>query len=113
MVIENDLDILDLIQLFLDDIGFEVMPSQNRVPIEKIIIDNPSLILLDYFLNDGYGHDICAELKENSLTKDIPVIIMSASNHVEKYARACQASAFMPKPFDILELENIIRKHVV
>src|ERR1700745_4410835 len=80
LVIENDIDILDLLKFFLDDIGFEMLPAQNRIPIEKIISDNPNLILLDYFLNDGYGKDICLEIKDNSSTKHIPVILMSASN---------------------------------
>ena len=113
LVIENDLDILDLLKLFLDDIGFEVMPSQNRIPIEKIITDNPSLVLLDYFLNDGYGNEICLEIKENPLTKRIPVIIMSASDHIKKYALQSSADAFISKPFDILDLEILVRETLI
>lgn len=113
LVIENDLDILDLLKFFLDDIGFEVLPAQNRIPIEKIISDNPDLVIIDYFLDDGYGYDICMELKANELTKHLPVIIMSASVHVEKYAHDCEATSFISKPFDIFALEDLVRKTAI
>lgn len=109
-MIENDVDILDLLEFFLDDLGFVVMAAQHRIPIEKIIADAPQTILLDYFLDDGYGKDICLEIKANPSTQHIPVIIMSASNDIEKYAFESRADAFISKPFDLSDLKNLVRE---
>jgi DNA-binding response OmpR family regulator len=110
LVIENDAPTLELLGLFLEDTGFEVMTSEFKVPIEKIIADAPSLILLDYFLNYGHGKEICTEIKANPATKHIPVVLTSASIDLSRLALECGADAYIEKPFDLFTLENMIRE---
>jgi two-component system phosphate regulon response regulator PhoB len=112
LVIENDLDTLDILGFFLTDSGFEVLASQKTIPIEKIISDSPDIILLDYFLDDGYGKDMCLELKANALTGHIPVILISAHNKIKQIAIESCADAYLAKPFDLFELENLVRTFV-
>lgn len=113
LVIENDVDTLDVIGLLLEDTGFEVLPSENRVPIERILQQQPQLVLIDYFLNDGYGNEICLEIKANPLTRHIPVVLISTSNNIEQIAIDSLADAYISKPFDINDLEKIVRELAV
>jgi|ERR1700712_3406311 two-component system phosphate regulon response regulator PhoB len=109
LVIENDSGTLDVIGLLLADSGFQVLPSENRVPIERIIEQSPRLIIIDYFLNDGYGNEICLELKANPLTKHIPVVLISTAPNIKQIAIDSFADGYIAKPFDIIDLENIVK----
>lgn len=108
LVIENDIDILDLVGFVLEDKGVEVIESQARMPIEKIVERQPNLVLLDYYLDDGYGKEICLEIKNNPLTKHIPVILFSAMTGLEEAAKESCADAFIAKPFDIDDLSKLV-----
>ncbi|MGZ5197698.1 MAG: response regulator, partial [Kaistella sp.] len=52
------------------------------------------------------GRDICKKLKENEITRNIPVVIMSASRGLEDTAIQSGANAFIAKPFEIDEVVN-------
>jgi CheY-like chemotaxis protein len=110
LVIENDLDTLDLIGFLLEDSGYKVLPSEKRVPIERVIEQDPQLIIIDYFLNDGYGNEICLALKANPLTKHIPVVLISTSPKIKQIAIDSFADGYIEKPFDINDLERIVRE---
>lgn len=55
------------------------------------------------------GHIICIMLKSKLATKDIPIILVSASDDLESYASQCKADAFFKKPFvNIHELITLV-----
>ncbi|MGL5873069.1 MAG: response regulator, partial [Xenococcaceae cyanobacterium] len=74
----NNLEVLDQI---LASAGYQVRVEidSNRA-IEQVRLQPPDLILLDIMMPEIDGFDICQQLKVNSLTKDIPVIFISALN---------------------------------
>lgn len=113
LVIENDLDILDVVGFVFENKGLEVIESQSRVPIETIIEQNPDLVLLDYYLDEGYGKEICLAIKTNPVTKHIPVIIFSAMTGLEKAANDSCADTFIAKPFDIDDLEKLVERFIL
>jgi two-component system phosphate regulon response regulator PhoB len=110
LVIENDAGTLDLIGFLLEDSGFEVLPSEIKVPIERIIEQDPQLIIIDYYLDDGYGNEICLEIKGNPLTRRIPVILISTSPNIKQIAIDSYANGYIAKPFDIIDLEKKVRE---
>jgi CheY-like chemotaxis protein len=60
----------------------------------------PSLILLDYNTTPDNGLDVLKKLKQNSAYSDIPVVILSDSDHPH-YKKECYvngASSFIKKP---------------
>jgi DNA-binding response OmpR family regulator len=111
VVIEDDRDILDIIQFILTNEGFEVIGCDHLLQLESIILKQPSVILLDDKLADGYGNTLCLELKSNPLTKSIPVILLSASNNLDQIVNACHADAFLNKPFDLRELVKLVKRY--
>jgi len=66
--------------------------------------------LLDYLLHDGYGKEICLEIKNNPVTQHIPVIIFSAMTGLEEIAQDSCADAFLSKPFEMDDLEQMVDK---
>ena len=109
VVIEDDRDILDMIQYILADEGYNVSGFWHLEPMERIIEKNPSVILLDNRLGDGFGNTLCLSLKTNEETKHIPVVIVSASGGLEQIALKCNADAFLAKPFDLEDLIKIVK----
>jgi len=58
------------------------------------------------------GDLIAQKLKNYKSTKHIPVILFSALSHGEKIAKSVGADGFLPKPFNITDLEEIIYFHL-
>jgi DNA-binding response OmpR family regulator len=108
LVIENDADTLELLGFLFAENEFKVLEYRSKVPVEQIIRDNPDLIVLDYYLDDGYGSDICIELKKNPKTRQVPVILLSTAIDLRQIAVDCCADAYLTKPFDIQNLEKML-----
>ncbi|ETZ22404.1 response regulator [Pedobacter sp. V48] len=58
------------------------------------------LFLLDVMLPDGNGIDLCHQIRRDSRSSVLPVLIMS-SQRSEDAARTCEAESFIAKPFDL------------
>jgi DNA-binding response OmpR family regulator len=116
LVIEDDKDIRDTIVFILEGENYEVIESGNSKILKHINEHNPDLILLDNWLtewkSDPNGQQLCKELKSNHLTSHIPVIIFSAVSNIKEIAKAGRADAYMQKPFDMVELIEIVKKFV-
>ncbi|MGN6637960.1 MAG: response regulator [Mucilaginibacter sp.] len=112
LVIENDKDISDLIKLLVEGLGHEVILEPDCMALEKILLIAPDIILLDHWLNQGRGGDLCREIKAHKYMQDVPVVLISAFPNSIKLARESVADAFIEKPFDIQEVEDIIKSYL-
>lgn len=66
----------------------------------------PDLILLDIMMPKMDGYEVCQRLKENELTKDIPIIFISAVYEMLDKTKAFAVGGvdFISKPFQIEEV---------
>ncbi|MDD7969575.1 diguanylate cyclase [Roseinatronobacter alkalisoli] len=73
--------------------------------------ENPDLILLDYRLPDIDGIDICQRLRGNPATRDIPILLFSATADRQQRLTALRMGAddFLSKPLDESYLMGRIR----
>lgn len=73
--------------------------------------DSPDLILLDVRMPGLDGYAVCAELKRDERTRDIPVIFITALNEIADKAKGFELGAvdYIPKPFEILEVKARVR----
>ena len=110
LIVEDDIDTIDIIALLLQDGGYAVIKINRRISITEIAGINPDLAIIDFLLPYGLGDELCLEIKNNELTKHIPVILYSASHMLEKIAGKCKADEFISKPFDLDYLMNTINR---
>lgn len=74
----------------------------------------PDLILLDIMMPGMDGFEVCAQLKADEVTRDIPIICLTARTDRESVIRAFDAGAvdYLTKPFDGAELSSRVRIHL-
>ena len=113
LVIDDDADLLFLGSTMLRQKGYDVFSLARPENIPEVVRSfQPDLILLDIKLGDRDGRDICFELKNNLVTKQIKVILYSAfpetSIDVLKYG----ADDFVLKPYDFKHLVTRIDHHL-
>jgi two-component system phosphate regulon response regulator PhoB len=105
LIIDDDQDILDLIEFILKENGFEVIASLSAKILDDLLEIKPNLILLDDWLEDTPGHELCRLLKTNPATKHIPIVMISATMNLAHVSKECSADSYIEKPFDIKDLE--------
>ena len=107
LVADYDPAILDSLKMMLELSGYEVDTTVNGETMYKMEKDLPDLLLLDIWMSGQDGRDICKYLKHEQHTKDIPIILISASRDVMKSAHDAGADDFVTKPF---EMDDLIAK---
>jgi CheY-like chemotaxis protein len=104
-----------LLQNILEDEGFEVQTAfSGREGLEKMDSDKPDLVVLDIMMPRMDGFEVLNKIISNPVTKDIPVIMLTAKNDSkdEELAREIGAVDYMTKPVDIKNTLQRIRKFI-
>lgn len=105
LVIDDDDAILKLLVSIFTDAGYLVNAGSDVTAVYEIEKHPPALLLIDNWLSGAKtGHDICFQLKNNPITQNIPVILISATAKLDETARRCGADDYIAKPFEIDEL---------
>lgn len=73
----------------------------------------PDLILMDIKMSGKDGRVICRDLKSQLKTKNIPIILLSASHQLHDSALEAGADGFMAKPFRMNELLEKINDLII
>jgi len=113
-IADDDPDILDILSIMLETQGYTVIKSDKANNIfEYSKGELPDLILLDIWMAGLDGREICEKLKRNELTKDIPVIFISANSSIEEITKEYNANGFISKPFEMSYLLDIIHDNLL
>lgn len=74
----------------------------------------PDLILLDIMMPGMDGYEVCKILKNNPLTRHIPIIFCTAIDELERKTAGFEAGAvdYITKPFEILEVKARVKTHL-
>jgi len=104
MIADDDPGIVDAVEMLLEFEGYAVTSTVDGATVLDMKDELPDLLLLDIWMSGEDGRDICKQLKSNSLTKNIPVIMISASRDIKSSALAAGADDFIAKPFEMDEL---------
>jgi len=113
LVVDDDQDIREIIMYILESEGYQVSGLDNGSGVLKTVSQiRPDILLLDVQLGDADGRDICRELKEQSTTQDLPIIMISANSDWQDIReKQCNADDFLAKPFDITDLVEHIKRY--
>ena len=110
LIVDDDQDLLEMVEMALTDQGFNVCTlADGRSFFASIKDFNPDIILLDVFLNDADGRDLCHQLKSDPALKHIPVALYSAGHMSNSTIINSKANIYITKPFNIMQLGEKLR----
>jgi len=102
MVVDDDTDLLNILSIALGA-DFEVTTARNGIEaVERIVLYEPDLIVLDAMLPKMSGYQLCTSLRQNQNYCQTPIVFVSAksSQRDQDYCRRLGANDFVAKPFD-------------
>ncbi|MCC8078261.1 MAG: response regulator transcription factor [Oscillospiraceae bacterium] len=111
LVIEDDMNIADLLRLYLEKDGFEVFrAADGGEGVEMFRSFSPDLVLLDIMLPVMDGWSVLHEIRKDSQT---PVIMLTAKSETPDKVNGLEQGAddYITKPFEVKEL--LARIHAV
>ena len=112
LIIENDPDTLDVLETVIGELGVQTISKRDTIPLDQLGTIDPDLILLDHWLDGHYGADYCKTLKADKQFAHIPVIIISFVASLKSVSKDSGADDCISKPFDIEELQKMIRGYL-
>ena len=111
---EDDPEMIDLVNLILGRIGYEVKgTASGAAGLDTVKEEVPDLILLDLMMPGMDGWDVYHQLKANDITKNIPVIVVTArAQPIDRVLglHIAKVDDYITKPFSPSELVSSVRK---
>lgn len=116
LVIDDEEDFTKLIKLNLEQTGeFEVKTENSATEgIATAKQFKPDLIFLDILMPDMKGDELAYELKADEVTKDIPIVFLTAlvtKEQVKEGHGFIGGRPFIAKPVNVEELAAYINKY--
>lgn len=108
LIADDSMDLLDLMDLFLSEKGYQVKCASNKKSLFSCLKNyEPDVIIMDVFLENVDGRELCKKLRSDKKTKHIPIIVFSANPYAIANYKSFGANDFIEKPFS---LENVVSK---
>ena len=115
VVVDDDREIGVAVQALLASDGFEVATHDApRAALADLLRDTPDLVILDVNMPVMSGWELCAILRRQTATREVPVLFLTGRGEIKDRILAMQfgGSGFLSKPFDPEELRGKVRELV-
>ncbi len=116
ILIVDDVDTnLLILENIIEGMGYIPRCAASAAEAASLISEcRPQLILLDVFMPEMDGYEFCERLKENPITRNIPIIFISAADSSEDKVRGFKLGAvdYIGKPFEVTEVTMRVRNHL-
>ena len=112
LIVEDEKPIRDMVYFALDNDGYDIIEAvDGRQAAEKLALNSPDLILMDWMLPDVSGLELVRRIKRDEVTREIPVIMLTAKTDERDKVEGLDSGAddYITKPFSVKELSARIR----
>ena len=112
LVVDDSVLSAQLVQTHLERSGYQVMLAHDgKQALDQVKASPPDLVILDVMMPKLDGFAVCEQLKTDSNTWFIPVVLLTALNEPRDRVRGIEAGAddFLSKPFNREELMARVR----
>jgi two-component system phosphate regulon response regulator PhoB len=107
LIVEDDAAVREMARFVLEQADFEVAEAADAQQArERVSIQAPELILVDWMLPGMSGIELARQLKRDPLTREIPIILLTARSEENDKVRGLESGAddYITKPFSTREL---------
>jgi len=108
LIVDDEPFNIDYLEQELEDLDFETISAKDgQEALDLVAAEAPDLILLDIMMPVMDGFDVLARLNEDEAWRNIPVVVISASNDLESVVKGIELGAedYLPKPSDPVLLQ--------
>ncbi len=117
LVVEDEAPIREMLCFVLEQKGYQAIEAEDYdMAINKLVEPFPDLVLLDWMLPGGSGINFIKHMKREELTRNIPVVMLTARGEEEDKVRGLEVGAddYITKPFSpkelVARLKAVIRR---
>jgi two-component system, OmpR family, phosphate regulon response regulator PhoB len=107
LIVDDEYAIRDMLRMALELASFRCIEAENIQQAYRLIVDErPAILLLDWMLPGGSGLELLNRLKREELTRDMPVIMLTAKAAEDNVIQGLDVGAddYITKPFAPREL---------
>ncbi len=107
LIVDDEFAIRDMLRMALELAGFRCIEAENIQQAYTLVVDErPDILLLDWMLPGGSGLELLRRLKRNDITRDLPVIMLTAKTAEDNVIQGLDVGAddYIAKPFAPKEL---------
>lgn len=107
LIVDDEFAIRDMLRMALELADFRCIEAQDIQSAYQLIVDErPAIVLLDWMLPGGSGLELMRRLKREELTRDMPVIMLTAKTAEDNIIQGLDVGAddYITKPFAPREL---------
>jgi len=115
LIVDDNPKNVQVLGTILMDAKYRVaVAHQGNLVFDLIPKVKPDLLLLDIMMPDIDGFEVCKHLKADSLTRDLPIIFLTAKTETDDIVKGFElgASDFITKPFRSKELLARVQTHL-
>ncbi len=112
LIAEDDRDIVNLLELYLENAGYEVLTAENGLLAwQRLQQDTVDLIIMDIMMPEMDGYQLIRKVRESM---NVPVIILSAKTEDSDKILGLDLGAddYIAKPFNPLEVAARVRSNI-
>ena len=115
LLVDDNAENLKVLRECVEVLGCKILVAKNGPSAISIVAKaKPDIILLDIMMPEMDGYEVCRRLKEDSSSKHIPVIFLTALSDVEDEARGLSLGAvdYITKPIHPDLVRARVRNHL-
>ena len=113
LIVDDEPDIIKGLSIRLRAADYEVVTAMDGMQATTTAMrEKPDVVILDIGLPAGNGHIVAQRLRENTVTMNVPIIILTARAGDDDYMQALQngVNKFLTKPFKAEEVMAAIEE---
>lgn len=109
LVIDDDMSMLGLLKLRLEKAGYQVLLAENGIAGGQLALSSaPNLILVDVDMPYWNGYGLVQRLKADPVTRNIPMVFLTAYQQMEEPILQLGADACLRKPLKLDRLMKVV-----
>jgi DNA-binding response OmpR family regulator len=110
LVVEDDPDLLALVQMILEDVGFHVRTArEGAAALERVAELMPGVILLDMRMPGMNGWEFAREFRAR-WGRACPIVVVTAAENARDRAAEIGADDWLSKPFDLADVVAAVER---
>lgn len=112
LIVDDEPNLVKILESRLKSNGYEVISAfDGQQGLDRVRQDKPDLVILDLMLPQLHGYEVCKQLRADTVHKDIPIVMLTASGKAADIQEGLLhgANAYIAKPFQPEALLGIIK----